>query len=78
MVILGKLAFCFDEYVAFYGTRSGRSGGNVYVEVFPWFDGEKRMMEVQEIIDSMKARLEQEHWTVSLLSCQQRHSLGKK
>ncbi len=59
LVILRELASYFDEYIAFHGIRSRRSGVNIYVEVFLEFDGEKRMTEVQEIIDSMKARLEQ-------------------
>lgn len=59
LVILRELASYFDEYIAFHGTRSRRSGGNIYVEVFLEFDGEKRMKEVQEVIDSMKTRLEQ-------------------
>lgn len=59
LVILRELAAYFDEYVAFHGIRSRRSGGNIYVEVFLEFDGEKRMAEVQGVIDNIKARLEQ-------------------
>ena len=59
LVILRELATYFDEYVAFHGIRSRRSGGNIYVEVFLEFDGEKRMAEVQEVIDNIKTRLEQ-------------------
>ncbi len=59
LVILRELASYFDQYVAFHGIRSRRSGGNIYVEVFLEFDGKKRMAEVQEVIDTMKTRLEQ-------------------
>jgi divalent metal cation (Fe/Co/Zn/Cd) transporter len=59
LVILRELAAYFDQYAAFHGIRSRRSGGNIYVEVFLEFDGEKRMAEVQEVIDNIKTRLEQ-------------------
>ena len=59
LVILRELAAYFDQYVAFHGIRSRRSGGNIYVEVFLEFDGKKRMAEVQEVIDNIKTRLEQ-------------------
>jgi cation diffusion facilitator family transporter len=59
LVILGELAVYFHEYVALHGIRSRRSGSNVYIEIFMEFDGERRMSEVQELIDRMKASLEQ-------------------
>jgi cation diffusion facilitator family transporter len=58
LVILGELAAFFDDYVALHGIRSRRSGSNVYIEIFMEFDGEKRMSEVQELINRMRASLE--------------------
>ncbi|MCX6001888.1 MAG: cation transporter, partial [Chloroflexi bacterium] len=58
LIILRELAGYFDEYEAIHGIRSRRSGANVYVEIFLEFDGEKKMAEVQQVINSMKANLE--------------------
>jgi ferrous-iron efflux pump FieF len=58
LVILAELAAYFQEYVALHGIRSRRSGSNIYVEIFMEFDGDRRMSEVQDLIDRMKASLE--------------------
>ena len=58
IVILRELAQYFDEYEAIHGIRSRRSGANVYVEIFLEFDGERKMAEVQRVIDAVKASLE--------------------
>jgi cation diffusion facilitator family transporter len=58
LIILRELASYFDEYEAIHGIRSRRSGANVYVEIFLEFDGERKMAEVQAVINSMKANLE--------------------
>jgi ferrous-iron efflux pump FieF len=58
MVIVRHLAQFFDEYTALHGVRSRRSGSNVYIEIFLEFDGEKRMCEVQQVIDRIKVSLE--------------------
>lgn len=58
IIILRDLTDFFEEYEAFHGVRSRRSGSNVYIEIFLEFNGEKRMCEVQETIDRMKASLE--------------------
>jgi cation diffusion facilitator family transporter len=58
MVIVRHLAQFFDEYTELHGVRSRRSGSNVYIEIFLEFDGEKRMCEVQGIINRIKASLE--------------------
>lgn len=57
LVILGELAAFFDDYIALHGIRSRRSGSNVYIEIFMEFDGEKRMSEVQEVINRMRESL---------------------
>jgi cation diffusion facilitator family transporter len=58
MVIVQHLAQFFNDYSALHGVRSRRSGSNVYIEIFLEFDGEKKMCEVQAIIDRIKASLE--------------------
>jgi cation diffusion facilitator family transporter len=58
LIILRELAGYFDEYEAIHGIRSRRSGANVYVEIFLEFDGDRKMAEVQAVINSMKANLE--------------------
>lgn len=58
IIILRELTEFFDEYEAFHGVRSRRSGSNIYIEIFLEFDGERRMCEVQGAIDRMKESLE--------------------
>jgi ferrous-iron efflux pump FieF len=58
MVIVRHLAQFFNDYTELHGVRSRRSGSNVYIEIFLEFDGEKKMCEVQEIINRIKASLE--------------------
>ena len=58
ITIIRELTEFFSEYDAFHGVRSRRSGSNVYIEIFLEFDGDRRMCEVQEAIDRMKASLE--------------------
>ena len=59
LVILRELASHFNEYEALHGIRSRRTGGNVYIEIFLEFEDERKMSEVQQIIDSIKTDLEQ-------------------
>ncbi len=58
IVILRELALYFDEYEAIHGIRSRRSGANVYVEIFLEFDGDRKMGEVQKVIEAIKNSLE--------------------
>jgi ferrous-iron efflux pump FieF len=58
IVILRELAQYFDEYEAIHGIRSRRSGANVYVEIFLEFDGDRKMAEVQKVIEAIKSSLE--------------------
>ena len=58
MVIVQHLAVFFKDYEALHGVRSRRSGSNMYIEIFLEFDGEKKMCEVQQIIDRIKTSLE--------------------
>ncbi|MCU0632771.1 MAG: cation diffusion facilitator family transporter [Methanolinea sp.] len=58
ITIIRELTEFFTEYEAFHGVRSRRSGSNVYIEIFLEFEGDRRMCEVQEAIDRMRASLE--------------------
>jgi cation diffusion facilitator family transporter len=58
LMILRELTAFYDEYVAFHGMRSRRSGNNVYIEIFLEFDGNRTMAEVQKVIGAMKTDLE--------------------
>jgi ferrous-iron efflux pump FieF len=58
IIILRELAQYFDEYEAIHGIRSRRSGANVYVEIFLEFDGDRKMAEVQKVIDAIRTGLE--------------------
>ena len=58
MIILQELTGYFDEYVALHGIRSRRSGSIIYIEIFLEFDGERKIADVQKVIDSMKDKLE--------------------
>lgn len=58
LVILRELAKYFDRYEAIHGVRSRRSGATVYVEIFLEFDRERRMGDVQDVINAMKSELE--------------------
>jgi ferrous-iron efflux pump FieF len=57
LIILRELAAYFSEYEALHGIRSRRSGGNVHIEIFLEFDGERKMSEIQKVINSMQASL---------------------
>jgi divalent metal cation (Fe/Co/Zn/Cd) transporter len=59
LIILRALASHFNEYEALHGIRSRRTGGNTYIEIFLEFEDERKMSEVQQIIDSIKTDLEQ-------------------
>jgi cation diffusion facilitator family transporter len=58
LVILRELASYFDEYEAIHGIRSRRSGANVYVEIFLEFDPDRKMGQVQDVINRIKFNLE--------------------
>ncbi|MDD1728987.1 MAG: cation diffusion facilitator family transporter [Methanospirillum sp.] len=68
-LILQDLVEFFDEYIAFHGMKSRLSGNNVYIEIFLEFDDDRKMGEVQDIIDRMKSSIEQkiERSTISIV-----------
>jgi divalent metal cation (Fe/Co/Zn/Cd) transporter len=68
-LILQDLADFFDEYIALHGVKSRISGSRVYVEIFLEFDENRRMGEIQDVIDRMKESIEQkiEKSTISIV-----------
>jgi len=58
LIIVRDLGAFYDHYKAIHGVHSRRSGSNIYIEIFLEFDGDKRMNEVQEIINMIKAGIE--------------------
>lgn len=58
MVIVRDLAAFFEHYKAIHGVYSRRSGRNIYIEIFLEFDGDKKMNEIQEVINMIKAGIE--------------------
>jgi cation diffusion facilitator family transporter len=59
LIILRELTAYYDDYIAFHGMRSRRSGKHVYIDIFLQFDGKQTIAEVQEVTDKMKVALEQ-------------------
>jgi cation diffusion facilitator family transporter len=60
LIIVKALSEFFDEYEALHGVRSRRGGNHIYIEIFLEFEGERKMSEVQIIINRMKKSLETE------------------
>jgi ferrous-iron efflux pump FieF len=58
IVILRELAERFEEYTAFHGVHSRRSGSHMYIEILLGFDPDQRMGDVQDGIDSLKLSIE--------------------
>lgn len=71
LVVVRALADFFDDYVAFHGVRSRRSGSFIYIELFLEFEGEKKMSEIQSIIYRIKNSLEMEipKSSVTIMPC---------
>jgi len=58
LVIVRELAVFFNEYTELHSVRSRRSGSRIYIEIHLEFDGDRKMCEVQEVINRIKASLE--------------------
>ena len=58
LVIVRELAAFFDEYTELHTVRSRRSGSHIYIEIHLEFDGNRKMCEVQDVINRIKASLE--------------------
>lgn len=69
--VVRALAEYFDEYEAFHGVRSRRSGNNIYIELFLEFNGEKKFSEIQDTINRIKNTLEKKipRSSVTIMPC---------
>lgn len=56
--ILRELTRHFDDYEFLHGIRSRRSGSNVYIDILLEFDPEKRVADVQNVIDHLRCNIE--------------------
>jgi cation diffusion facilitator family transporter len=59
LIIVRALAEFFDEYTQILGVRSRRSGGMIFIEIQLEFETDKKMGDVQSVIDRMQRRLEE-------------------
>ena len=71
LVVVRALADFFDEYEAFHGVRSRKSGNYIFIELFLEFDGEKKLSDVQSSINRIKQSLEEEipKSSVTIMPC---------
>lgn len=58
MIILQELVAHFDDYEFMHGIRSRRSGSQVFIEIFLGFDPEKKVGDVQQMMDTLRKRIE--------------------
>ncbi|MCX5796808.1 MAG: cation diffusion facilitator family transporter [Elusimicrobia bacterium] len=58
LVIMRELARFYAEYEQVHGIRSRRSGGGVYIELYLEFDPERRVGEVDQVMDRMRESLQ--------------------
>ena len=58
LIIINKLVAFFDEYKEIHGVRSRRSGNNIFIEIFLEFDGERKMADIQRVINEMKVNIQ--------------------
>lgn len=59
IIILRALAKHFEDYKNMHGMRSRRSGNKVFVEIFLEFDEDKKISDVQTVINSIRAHIEE-------------------
>lgn len=69
--VVRALAEYFDEYEAFHGVRSRRSGNNIYIELFLEFNGENKFSKIQNTINRIKKTIENEipRSSVTIMPC---------
>lgn len=60
MLITKQLVRFFHEYTSLEGVRSRYSGRQIFIEIFLGFDARKPLLEVQQVMDSIKQNLEKE------------------
>ena len=71
LIVVRALADFFDDYEAFHGVKSRKSGNNIYIELFLEFDGNKKMSDIQASIYLIKHSLEKEipRSSVTIMPC---------
>ncbi len=71
LMLMKELADNFEHYEQMHSVRSRRSGGNVYIDIFLEFDGERKMCEVQDVIDRIQQSIEAKipKSSVNIISC---------
>ncbi len=57
--ILKHLVVFEPHYRQLHGVRSRRSGKDIFIEIYLEFEGDRRMAEIQDTADAMRAALEQ-------------------
>ncbi len=59
LIIVRELAAFYHDYDQLHGVRSRRTGGKVFIEIFLEFGADRRMGEVQQTVEAMRASLEE-------------------
>lgn len=77
LVVVRALADFFEDYEAFHGVRSRRSGNYIYIELFLEFAGEKRVSEALRVMNRIKKSLEEEipRSSVTVIPCTNKFGL---
>lgn len=58
IMIMRELALHFDDFDVLHGIRSRRAGSHAFVEIYLEFSPEKKISEVQPVIDHIRSNLE--------------------
>jgi cation diffusion facilitator family transporter len=58
IIIMRELASHFDDFEALHGIRSRRAGSHAFVEIYLEFAPDKKISEVQPVIDHLRSSLE--------------------
>ncbi len=58
ILILRELAHHFEDYEALHAIRSRRAGPQAFIEILLEFDPEKKVAEVQKVVDDIRGNLE--------------------
>lgn len=70
LIILRELTQHFDEYEFLHGIRSRRSGSEVFIEILLEFDPQKKVGEIQGVVDQLRRGIEEKirgsHVTIGL------------
>jgi ferrous-iron efflux pump FieF len=58
IIIMRELALRFDDFEALHGIRSRRAGSHAFIEIYLEFSPDKKISEVQPVVDDLRASLE--------------------